>query len=325
VTAAWLDRVATRPILVVGDAILDEYVIGRAARLSREAPIPVLDFQERRFIPGGAANPAATCAALGAPTRLLSAAGADREAETLRAALESLGIAVFLVADPARPTPLKTRIMAHMGLRFPQQVARVDRLSAQPVGPATEAALLHTLAAQMGDVGAVVFSDYGGGSITPALIAAARETARAHGVLTAADAQGGLDRYAGFDVLKCNADEAAAALGRPLHDDAAFAGAARALYDRLALGRAMALTRGGDGMTIATAGQVVHVRAPQITEVYDTVGAGDTAVAVFTLALLYGAAPAEAAAHANTASGIVVQHVGNYAPGRAELERALRG
>ncbi len=139
-----------------------------------------------------------------------------------------------------------------------------------------------------------------------------------------ADAQGQFDKYAGFDVIKCNADDARAYLRRDLRTDADFAGAAHDLCAALHLGQGMVITRGGDGATVCLpAGAVYQCPTPAITDVYDTVGAGDTSIAVLTQALAAGASLVEAAMLANIASGIVVRRVGNYAPTPDELAAAI--
>lgn len=321
---ALIDQMARVRVVVAGDLILDEYITGRADRLSREAPIPVLEFETRRYVAGGAANPAANSAALGAGVRLIGMVGADAEADALRAVLSEAGIAPHdLLTDRARPTTLKTRIMAHIGLRFPQQVARIDRLSRVPIDEVIAREAERSIAQAITDADALLFSDYRGGMLTAPLVRAAMETARARGVLTSADAQGDFDKYHGIDLIKCNADEAGVYLGRALVGDAAFAEAARTLYEVLGARRAMVITRGADGATVADARGVAHCPAPAVTDVYDTVGAGDTAIAVLTLALAAGAAPVEAVTLANSASGIVVRRVGNYAPRPDELRAAL--
>lgn len=319
--AAWIPRLAKQRISIIGDVILDEYVTGRTTRLSREAPIPVLEFEHRAYIAGGAGNPAANIAALGSTAHLIGVIGADAEGTTLRSVLLARGIDVTgLVIDADRPTTLKTRILAQMGLRFPQQVARIDRLSRQPIREAIEAALIGQIAAALPTADAVLFSDYHGGLITPRLIAAAQTGGR----LTTADAQGELAKYAGCAIVKCNADDAAAYLGTPLHGDAAFAAAAQTLHAALNVTHGLVITRGADGATIADAASgVQHIPAPAITDVYDTVGAGDTAIAVMTLAVSAGAPLSTAVLLANYASGIVVRRVGNYAPSPDELAAAL--
>ena len=320
-----LTRLAGQPVLVVGDVILDEYLIGKAVRMSREAPVPVLEFEERRLIPGGAANPAANVAALSSTPVLVGTVGADAEATALRQILQARGIDTrALVVEAAHPTTVKTRILAQMGLRFPQQVARLDRLSRATISPAAERQLRAVLFEHLTQIDALLCSDYRGGLLTPDLIAWLRSTAGQHVLLTA-DAQGQFDKYVGFGVVKCNASEAEEYLRRHLIDEADFEAAARDLSTLLRLTVGMVITRGADGSTIATAdGMTAHCPAPAITDVYDTVGAGDTAVAVLTLALAAGASLAQAAVLANYASGVVVRRVGNYAPTIDELNAAMQ-
>ncbi len=320
---ALIPKLAGLRVIVLGDVILDEYLIGRATRMSREAPVPVLEFEERRLIPGGAANPAVNIAALGSTAVQVSVVGADAEAESLRQLLEKHHIeAHTLVVDDGRPTTVKTRIMAHMGLRFPQQVARLDKLEREPVSPPLERTITGLLADHMPQADALLLSDYHVGLLTPTLVESARGLAE--GRLTAADAQGNFDKYAGFSVVKCNADEARDYLRRDLETDDQFAAAARELRERLRLHIGMVITRGADGATVASAdGVSARCPAPTTTDVYDTVGAGDTAIAVITLALAGGASLVDAATLANYASGLVVRRVGNYAPTPDELAQAV--
>lgn len=319
----WVPKLAGQRVLVVGDVLLDEYLIGRAARLSREAPVPVLEFEQRQLIPGGAANPAANIAALGSTAVQAGVIGSDSAGTTLRQVLQAHGIEVnALITDPGRPTSVKMRVLAQMGLRFPQQVARLDTLSREPISASIERQVRAAIAEQVGGAGAVLVSDYDGGLLTASLVETLRRLAG--GTLLSADAQGRLEKYARFGLVKCNADDARRALGRDLRGDDAFAGAARELGQRLRLSRAMVITRGPEGATVAeTDGPVTHCPAPAVSDVYDVVGAGDTFVAVLTLAVSAGA-PLAAAAHlANYASGLVVRRVGNYAPTPAELRWAL--
>jgi len=312
-------------VLVIGDAILDEYIIGQADRLSREAPIPVLEVQERRAIPGGAANPAVNAAALGAKAALFGVVGTDEPSQRLSAALTAHGVdSGGLIPDSDRGTTVKTRIMARIGNTFPQQVARLDNIGRGALPAGTTNRLIDAVARKARYADALILSDYRTGSLTPDLIDGMRACAASPGAILSADAQGDFDKYAGFDLMKCNADEAAAYLGKVLASDADFAEAARALCGRLMLRRGMMITRGADGVTWAESGGAAgHVAAPRVEDVFDTVGAGDTAIAVVTLALCVGADIATAARIANAASGIVVRHVGNYAPSLSELRAVL--
>jgi rfaE bifunctional protein kinase chain/domain len=322
----YVDAFAGHAALVVGDIILDEYLYGKADRLSREAPIPVLEFTHRDLIPGGAANPAANLARLGAKPTQVGVVGGDAFADMLRRALRRRGINVDgLVVDPDRPTTTKTRIMAQMGLRFPQQVARLDHIDRTAIsGPVeedvTRAITTHALGKQ-----ALIASDYLTGLLTHTVVEAIRQAGEANRALITADAQGQLEKYTGFDLVKCNAEEASRAMRRDLRTDADFAEAGTELVARLDLRGAMLLTRGSEGLTLVEPGpRVTHIPAPHVEDVFDTIGAGDTVLAVMTLARLAGAGYPEAAAIANFAGGIVVSKVGNYAPTRAELIAAIQ-
>ncbi len=323
--AALVPSLAGRKILVVGDVILDEYVFGWATRMSREAPIPVLEFERQDHIPGGAANPAINVAALDSQAIQVGVIGQDTDGEKLCEILQARGVnPAGLIVDPARPTTKKTRIMAQMGLRFPQQVARIDRLYRQSVDGDVEGRVVEAISHLAGAVEAIMISDYLTGLVTPSVIAAVRTAADRYDILTTADAQGELDKYATFDFVKCNAEEASRYAGKRIVNEADFAIAADSLLKRLNLRRGLLITRGSEGITLAEPGrEAVHIPAIHVEDVYDTVGAGDTVLAVMTLALTAGIANAEAAALANLAAGIVVRKVGNYAPTPADLLAAI--
>jgi rfaE bifunctional protein kinase chain/domain len=321
----WIPKLAGQRILVVGDVILDEYVVGRATRMSREAPVPVLEFESRQMIPGGAANPAANIARLGSTAVQIGVMGSDAAATQLRQLLQAHGIeSGALVIDQSRPTTVKMRLLAQMGLRFPQQVARLDTLSREPVSVNIVNRVSALIEQHVGSANAVLVSDYHGGLLTPALVKSIRALGEARGVLLAVDAQGELDKYHHFGLVKCNADDARDYLRRAIVGDVAFGAAALALCERLQLTGAMVITRGPEGATIATQeGSVHHCPSPAVSDVYDVVGAGDTAIAVMTLAAAAGAPYDEAMTLANYASGLVVRRVGNYAPSPDELAWAL--
>jgi rfaE bifunctional protein kinase chain/domain len=249
--------------------------------------------------------------------------GSDTAATNLRQVLQARGIETnCLVVDSGRPTTVKTRVMAQMGLRFPQQVARIDTLSRQPVSAAVERQVRAAIDKEIGSASAVLLSDYHTGLLTPSLVSTIRKLAK--DVLLTADAQGSLDKYAGFALVKCNADDARDYLRRELRGDAAFAEAATELCQKLKLTGSMVITRGADGATVATVdGKTAHCPAPAVSDVFDVVGAGDTSIAVMTLALAAGATYTEAVTLANYASGLVVRRVGNYTPTPDELAWAL--
>lgn len=320
---AIVPQLANHRILVLGDVILDEYLTGRAQRMSREAPIPVLEFESRKFIPGGAANPAVNIVSLGSEVVQVGIIGSDDAATHLREQLDERGIDITgLVIDASKPTTLKTRILAQMGLRFPQQIARIDTISRQPIGQFIEAALIQRLQTHVGNVNAVLISDYQNGLLTSSLISLVKQVASGR-VPIIVDAQGALDKYHGVDIVKCNADDAAQFLNATLRDDDDFAEASRELASRLMTKVAVVITRGADGATIASDEEIAHIGSSAVSDVFDTVGAGDTWIAVLTLAYGAGASLPDAAMLANYASGIVVRHVGNYTPSQDELLQAL--
>lgn len=321
-----IDQLAGRRILIIGDLILDEYLIGRAGRLSREAPIPVLEFERRDLIPGGAANPGVNVIALGSQAVQIGLVGADDNAQTLINLLHARNIdTTGIVTDRERPTTTKTRIMAHMGLHFPQQVARIDRIDRRAVNSSIEQAISQQLCASTGQIDAILVSDYLTGLLTESVVTKILTVSRDCHIPAIADAQGELNKYHGFAVVKCNADEVVRYVQRELRGDADFAAAGQTIFTDLQLTGAMLITRGPEGITaLQSGGQSVHIPAPHVEDVYDTVGAGDTVLAVVGLAVVAGATYAEAAALANLAAGIVVRKVGNYAPSPDELRAAVR-
>ena len=323
-----LDSFPRHRLIVAGDVFLDEYLFGRGERLSREAPVPVLTFRERRQLPGGGANPAMNLAALGAQVSLIGVTGDDLEAATLRRLLSEAGVAVAgLVADGSRPTITKTRIVAEGELRFPQQVVRMDRQSHEPLSPAIRVRLLATLQdlPAASTVNAILFSDYRAGLITSELVDAARTLVRDRSCLLAADTQGDLGKYHSFDLLKCNRTEAETYLARPLTANDDFESALVELTERLNV-KTVLITRGANGISVGVRGEGhTHLSATNVSEVYDVTGAGDTVIAVATLALCAGASPAAAASLANYAAGLVVRRWGNAVVTREELKAEVAG
>jgi rfaE bifunctional protein kinase chain/domain len=316
--AILLGAMAQQRVLVVGDVFLDEYLVGRSERLSREAPVPVLAFSRRFCLPGGAANPAHNVSQLGAEARQVALVGDDAAGVELREALSARAIdASALVVDAGRPTTRKTRVIAE-GLAAPQQVARLDHLSRERASGATEAALVAAIGQAGTRCDAVLVSHYGCGVVTPAVVEASRIAARRAGAILAVDAQGDLELFHGFDVVRVGRADAASHLGRPLDDESDYQSAANDLRTRLAAG-AVLLGRGAAGASVADEAGYTVVPAAQVSEVFDVAGAGDTVIAVVTLALAAGATVRDAVRLANRAAGIVVRRLGVAAPTPAEI------
>jgi rfaE bifunctional protein kinase chain/domain len=319
-----IPRLANHHILVIGDLFLDEYVVGEAARLSREAPIPVLEFVRRFYVPGGAANPAHNIRALGGQATVIGLIGRDSEGAQLLAELRQVGIdPAGVVTDESRPTTTKTRIMAQGSLRFPQQVARLDHLDRRSLDRQVEADLTAQVEYWVPQADAVLISDYQTGVASPAIVHAVLNAARAQGKLCAVDAQGSFDKYAGFHLLKANRQETEAAVGRHLSSEEEYHQASAELLDRLRA-QAVIITRGAEGLSVVgrNAGYH-HLPAANRSEVFDVTGAGDTVIAVATLALVAGADALLAARLANYAAGLVVRKLGNAVTSGNELAWAV--
>ncbi len=323
-----IPRLAGRHILVIGDLFLDEYWVGRAARLSREAPIPVLEFEERRFLPGGGANPAMNVVALGGRATQVGVVGDDEAGHRLTDLLERAGIGTGgLTLDPDRPTATKTRVVAQGSLRFPQQLVRLDRLDRRPVSGPVQAQLLARLAELAPQADGVLVSDYRSGLATPAVVEAARQN-RPEGAPITVDSQGRLGQFGGFDLLKCNHHEANAYLPDQDQDpvlasEGNYQKATRRLRQELGLG-AILITRGAEGLSLRDEAGYLHLPAANRSQVFDVTGAGDTVIAVTSLALAAGCDLRLAARLANYAAGLVVRKLGVATASPQELAWAIQ-
>lgn len=320
---ALLGRLGGARVLVVGDLYLDHYIFGRPSRISREAPIMVLDETRREDRLGGGAAPALALRALGCEVVITGVVGDDAEGQRLRALLAAEGIDIAgVVIDPSRPTTVKTRMVAEGFLRIPQQVMRLDRQERAAASPMIERALCRAI--EMSGCVALLVSDYRSGVVTRGLVDAIRAYDAGRALLTTVDSQGELDKFAGFDLVKCNQGEAESVLGAPLGGPAARAAALIALRQRLGCG-ALVVTRGGEGAALAVADGYAEVPAANRSEIFDVTGAGDTVVAAMTAALLAGADIIAATRLAQVAAGVVVRKWGNAQATREEIAAELDG
>lgn len=322
--AAWAAAMAAmgeRRIVVIGDVALDEYLVGHAERLSREAPVPVLALRERWRRPGGAANPAWNAAALGAEARLVAVVGDDAAADVLRGVLEAASIDItHVIVDPRRRTTVKTRVVAE-GLSAPQQVARIDEQDRADVSGDIEARLVAALDAAGDGADAVLVSHYRSGVVTPGVAAAALDAARKQRALLTVDAQGDLERFKGYDVVRIGRQDAAVNLGRRLEDEPDFRAAAEALRERLGA-RAVLIGRGAAGTSVLDDAGYAVVPPANVSEVFDVSGAGDTMIAWVTLAMAGGMPARDAVRLATVAAGVVVRRLGVVAPSASEVLEA---
>lgn len=320
-----IPHLSNQRVVVIGDTILDEYLTGTATRLSREAPIPVLEFENRRAIPGGAANPAMNIAALGSQAIQIGLIGDDAAGGELVAHLQAANIDTSgIIIDMGRSTTQKMRLMAQGSYRFPQQIARLDRIDRHPPNATTEAAIIEQIQRVVAACDAIIVSDYRGGMLTPAIIEAIRTEAIKHHSLLLVDTQGNLDKYHGYHIIRANQPDSESFLGHTLHTETDFQSATATLLHTLDA-QGIVIGRGAQGVS-AQAEDMAYVHFPpaNVTEVFDVTGAGDTSIAVLALGLIVNLNLAEAALLANIAAGLVVQRLGNATLSVEGLSEAVK-
>lgn len=312
-------------VVVIGDLIADEYVYGRVARVSREAPVLILEYDSTEILPGGAGNAAANVAALGGRVRLVSLVGRDEPGRRVQRALPPRVERAGLVRPAAYRTPVKTRILAGGIHSAKQQVVRIDRLSTRPVTDRERAAVARAAGAAVRSADAVLISDYGTGLVTPALARAIAERVRDRGVPVLIDSRYALTKYRRLTACAPNESEVEQALGVRIDDSPrVLERAGRRLLDRTKM-QAVIVTRGSRGMAVFEPGRpTVHIPIFGSDQIADVTGAGDTVMAALTLALAAGAPVEQAARLANVAGGLVVMKRGTATVAAAELVRALR-
>ncbi|MGE3888879.1 MAG: bifunctional heptose 7-phosphate kinase/heptose 1-phosphate adenyltransferase, partial [Vicinamibacterales bacterium] len=312
-------------VVVIGDLIADEYVYGRVARVSREAPVLILEYDSTEVVPGGAGNAASNAAALGGQVRLVSLVGRDEPGRRVQRALPSRVDRRGLVRPAGFRTPVKTRILAGGIHSAKQQVVRIDRLSSRPITDAERASVARAAHAAVRHADAVLISDYGSGLVTPALARDLADRVRRRGIPVLVDSRYALTRYRGLTACAPNESEVEQALGVRIDDDLrVLERAGRRILDRTRMS-AVIVTRGSRGMAVFEPGKkTVHLPIFGSDQIADVTGAGDTVMATLTLALAAGATVEEAARLANVAGGLVVMKRGTATVGAAELTRALR-
>lgn len=305
----------TSTVLVIGDVMLDEYIEGKVSRISPEAPVPVVEVEDFKCFPGGAANTAANIASLGGSACVVGVVGCDKAARELKEALDRLHIRSSLLEDSNRPTTKKTRLVAHH-----HQVARFDLETREAISNAAEELLLGSVRNWLLQADAIVLSDYSKGTLSrrssEAIIAMAIDARKPIVVDPKSD---DFARYAGATIVTPNVVEAQQALRRELVDDVAVERGAWDLCEMLG-GSALLLTRGPKGMSLFHESEVTHIKATA-QNVFDVTGAGDTVAAVLAISLAAGAPLSLSAELANTAAGIAVKKFGTTA---VQLEEFLQ-
>jgi D-beta-D-heptose 7-phosphate kinase/D-beta-D-heptose 1-phosphate adenosyltransferase len=310
-----LQAVREARVVCVGDLMVDRYVYGEVARISPEAPIPVMLRGSDQRMLGGVGNVARNVASLGGRACLVGVVGDDplsREALQLIGA--DRGLESALVTAKGRPTTIKTRFVASG-----QQLLRVDSEDSRPIDDETEAELVRAVEHAAEGAGVILLSDYAKGAVTPAVIESCLRAARGSGALLIVDAKArSLVKYGEADLIKPNALELSVLTGLPTETDADVEIALAAVLADCAA-KAVLVTRGAKGMSLAERGKAVkHIRGVP-RRVFDVSGAGDTGLAALGLALAAKASLEAAAQFAVLASGVAVSKVGTAVVSPSEL------
>lgn len=319
-----VSRFGAVTVVVVGDLIADEYLHGKPARISREAPVLILRATGREVKLGGAANAAHNVRALGATALTVGVLGDDQPGDEMGALLRQAGIGIDrVVRVPGRLTPVKTRILAGGSQSTRHQVVRLDREPEGNLPPHVEKAVIAGLQTAAPQAGAFLVSDYGYGTVTPGVFETVLDLARERGALVAVDSRYDLPRFRGATAATPNEPEVEALVGEELGDERAVEKAGRIVLERLDT-RYLLLTRGSRGMALfEREGPVTFMPIHGDDEIADVTGAGDTVISAFTVALAAGASPGEAAWLANVAGGLVVMKRGTATVTPQELADSL--
>lgn len=313
VTSADIARFARCRILVIGDVMLDHFIWGGVRRISPEAPVPVVEVTRETWYPGGAANVARNVSPFGAAVSILGRVGRDSQADRLRELMKEEGVNCDpLLTSETVATISKARVIARQ-----QQIVRVDRETILKLTDAELVEVERKLVAMSSGLDAIIIEDYGKGFITEALMQVVTRVAKEAKLLVTVDpSPRNPIRWSGVNLVKPNRSEAFAAAGiEDWHDNTAPEQNAQLLQVGATLLEKwdvpmILITLGEQGMMLFQRGQKPHHIPTRAREVFDVSGAGDTAIAVLTLALASKMTPEDAADAANHASGIVVGKLG---------------
>jgi rfaE bifunctional protein kinase chain/domain len=322
-----LDRARTKRILVIGDLMLDEFVWGKVKRISPEAPVPVVEVTGESFYPGGAANVARNLREFVGHVAVVGMFGSDRGGRQLRELMEEQNIETkSAVEDPGFPTIVKTRIIARN-----QQVVRVDREQLRSPTPVQVSGIVRNVQRQLAKTDAIIFEDYGKGFLAGELVRRICDYALAAGKIVTGDPNPHHPiEWKSLTAVKPNRNEAFLAAGLPSSDSASVPMKDKPLLEAGEIllekwqTKLVLITLGEQGMMLFERGKKPHHIPTKARQVFDVSGAGDTAIALFTLALSCDATPVEAAEIANHASAVVVGKVGTATVTPEELRASFQ-
>jgi len=318
-----VDAMAGQPVVLLVDLVADVFVTGTPKRISREAPVLILSYQGEKLTPGGGANAVANVAALGGVPLPLGVVGDDSHGQKLLAELAGRGVNTEgILVRPGYRTPTKVRILGGGRHSIKQQIVRYDIEETLTLSAGDRESFAKRLRSWAGEARVAILSDYGYGSVEPAMLPRVRDALGEKATLIA-DSRYRLGEFVGLDGATPNEEEAEALLGSAIEDDPErLERAGRGLRERLGA-RFLLITRGSRGMSLFRPETSAHLPVSGTDQVADVTGAGDTVIGTFALALAAGADPLEAALLANYAGGVVVMKMGTATCSPEELKRAI--
>ena len=321
-----LNKLREPRILVIGDFAIDEMVFGQTERISREAPVLILEHTETKIILGTASNAANNISSLNlGKVGAIGVLGDDYYGKVLINALNEAKINTdFMVVDKERKTTTKTRISGSCSQSVTQQIVRIDRQTKTPVTGDVEKKIIENIKKAMPMYDGVILSDYHLGCLTQNVITSAIEEAKKLNKIIVADIQKEMEKYKGVTAITPNQPDTEKFVSKFIKDDKTLNEAGLELMNKLDL-KTLLITRGENGMAVFEKGkEPVKIPAFNKKEVFDVTGAGDTVVAAFTLALCAGFSAKEAAIIGNTAASIVIRHFGCHTTNIDEIEFELK-
>ncbi len=308
-----LNKFPNTKILVIGDVMVDHFIYGTVTRISPEAPVPVVSVTNERYHLGGSANVLNNIHSIGGKPLIATVIGNDEPGSWLINQIKGISVDSKGILIDSRPTTLKTRVMAHS-----QQIVRFDRESKDDISEEIEDRIVSYVESHINNIKAIIISDYNKGVITKSLMHKIKRAAYNNVPICVDPKKQDFDFYRNVDVVTPNTTEAERVVGFEIKNGDDAVRAANLIMNRYNISSVL-LTRGEHGMLLVQQGRMpVHIPA-SAREVYDVTGAGDTAIAIFTLCVASGATYPEAAFLANRASGVVVGKIGTSTVTKEEL------
>ncbi len=321
-----LERFPRQRVIMLGDLVADQFVYGEIVRVSREAPVLILKEREKQVVPGGGANSANNLGALGARVTPVGIVGDDETGDALLRCFRERDISTrHILRVKKHLTPTKTRILGGLSHWQRQQIVRVDREPAQPVGAAIRKQLTRNVAGLLGSSNGLLVADYGYSTTNATEVEVLRRRSKRNGIPITIDSRYDLLTYKNLTAATPNEPEVEEAFGQTIGNDLARLHTLGKRFLRRQGLEALLITRGRDGMALFEPGRPPsHIPIFGSDQAVDVTGAGDTVIAAFTLALAAGGSFLDAARIANCAGGIVVMKRGTATASLQELTEAIR-